>query len=196
MDEVWWSRFAQPSMQAWATSGKPFRLVEREVDSDDGEPKALACYGVYFPERAAEEDPGGDPDEKSSEPDMLLRFVEGRPVSSVTTTFLDWVCERLGRRGTDVWVLIWDQASWHVSHEVQTWIRRHNEQVKREGGVRILACELPSKSPWLNPIEPKWLHGKRAICEPDGTLTPEDVIERVHAYYDCLRVEPIPKETD
>ncbi|WP_423816328.1 transposase [Salinibacter ruber] len=92
--------------------------------------------------------------------------------------------------------MIWDQASWHVSHKVQNWIHEHNERVKREGGVRILACELPSKSPWLNPIEPKWLHGKRAICEPDETLSPEDVVERVHAYYECRKVEPIPKETD
>jgi hypothetical protein len=123
---------------------------------------------------------------------MLLRFVEGRPVSEVTTTFLEWVCERLDERGTDVW----DQASWHTSHNVQNGIHQHNERVKEEGGVRILACQLPSKSPWLNPIEPKWLHGKRAICQPEGTLTPEDVIERVHAYYDCRRVEPIPKQTD
>jgi hypothetical protein len=29
-------------------------------------------------------------------------------------------------------------------------------------------CRLPVKSPWLNPIEPRWLHGKRAIVEPQG----------------------------
>lgn len=33
-----------------------------------------------------------------------------------------------------------------------------------------------------------------AICGPDGELRPEDVIERIHAYYDCGRAEPIPKE--
>lgn len=179
-------------MQAWAPSGEPVRLVERPPDSDEEEPKALACYGVYLPSRAEEE---ASSDEEA-ESDMLLRFVEGRPVSGLTTTFLEWVCERLDERGTDVWTLIWDQASWHTSHEVQTWIQQHNKRMKQEGGVRILACQLPSKSPWLNPIEPKWLHGKRAICEPDGTLSPEDVVERVHAYYECSRVEPIPKETD
>jgi hypothetical protein len=205
-----WSRFAQPEMQAWAPSGEPFRLVEREADSDEEDPKALACYGVYVPESGAEEESSGKgasagesapaeegaPAEEEAESDMLLRFVEGRPVSEVTTTFLEWVCERLDDRGTDVWALVWDQASWHTSHKVQNWIRQHNEQVKKEGGVRILACQLPTKSPWLNPIEPKWLHGKRAICQPDGELTPEDVVKRVHAYYDCKRVEPIPKDTD
>lgn len=191
-------------MQAWAPSGRPLRLVERETDPGEEDPKALACYGVYFPEEAAKDAPEGSSEEKEGsseeksdiESDMLLRFVEDRPVSRVTTTFLEWVCERLERRGTRVWALVWDQASWHTSEDVQDWIREHNRRVKREGGVRILACELPSKSPWLNPIEPKWLHGKRAICEPEGTLTPDDVIERVHAYYGCIRVEPIPKETD
>lgn len=51
------------------------------------------------------------------------------------------------------------------------WIKAHNRQVKQQGGVRILACRLPSKSPWLNPIEPKWAHGKKAISEPDRLLT-------------------------
>jgi hypothetical protein len=195
-------------MHAWAPSGEPFRLIEREADSDEEDPKALACYGVYLPTGSAEEEPSEEepseeepseeePSEEETDSDMMLRFVEGRPVSEVTNTFLEWVCERLNDRGTDVWALIWDQASWHMSHKVQNWIQEHNEQVKKEeDGVRILACELPSKSPWLNPIEPKWLHGKRAICEPDGTLTPKDVVERVHGYYDCTKVEAIPKETD
>jgi len=191
-------------MHAWARSEEPLRLVEREAAPDDEDPKALACYGVYLPMTSLEEEgpeaEGGSAEKRSeeqqAEPDMLLRFVEGRPVSEVTTTFLEWICERLDERGTDVWALVWDQASWHTSHKVQNWIQQHNQRVKEEGGVRILACQLPSKSPWLNPIEPKWLHGKRAICEPDGTLSPEDVIERVHAYYDCRRVKPIPKVTD
>ena len=189
-------------MHAWTQSGEPLRLVEREADSDDEDPKALACYGVYLPnsldeeKNATEEEIETETEDQETEPDMLLRFVEGRPVSEVTTTFLKWICERLSDRGTNVWALVWDQASWHTSHKVQNWIQQHNQRVKEEGGVRILACQLPSKSPWLNPIEPKWLHGKRATCEPDGTLSPADVIERVHAYYDCGRVEPIPKKTD
>jgi hypothetical protein len=124
-------------MHAWAPSGEPFRLIEREPDSEEEDPKALACYGVYLPENAGGEQISseeGSPAkrvtaEKEAESDMLLRFVEDRPVSEVTTTFLEWVCQRLGQRGTDVWALIWDQASWHVSHEVQNWIRQHNESI-------------------------------------------------------------------
>jgi hypothetical protein len=105
LDEVWWSRFSKPSLRAWARSGGPFRLVEREADSDEEDPKALACYGVYLPRSSTEEESSEGKEtsaEKDAEPNMLLRFVEGHPVSEVTTTFLEWVCERLGHRGTDV----------------------------------------------------------------------------------------------
>ena len=60
-------------------------------------------------------------------------------------------------------------------------------QVKRQGrGVRILACYLPSKSPWLNSIEPKWLHGKRAIVEPARVLPADELAERVCARFNCV----------
>ena len=52
-------------------------------------------------------------------------------------------------------------------------------------GVRIVPCLLPSKSPWLNPIEPKWVHGKRAILEPARVLTAQELADRVCAYYGC-----------
>ena len=68
----------------------------------------------------------------------------------------------------------------------RTWLRHHNHYVKQTGrGVRILACRLPSKSPWLNPIEPKWVHGKRAMVEPDRLLSAQEVMERVSAYDGC-----------
>jgi hypothetical protein len=46
---------------------------------------------------------------------------------------------------------------------------------------------LPTKSPWLNPIEPKWVHGKRRIVEPDRTLSPDELEERVCAALTCSR---------
>ena len=64
-----------------------------------------------------------------------------------------------------------DNASWHVSQRVRAWIKAHNRRVKREGGVRLVVGYLPSKSPWLNNIEPKWVHGKRAVAEPDRVLS-------------------------
>ena len=117
---------------------------------------------------------------------LWLRFVDGRPVSAVTTAFLAWSLERLAAQGTTVLVLVWDNASWHISGEVCAWIRAHNQRVKRDGcGVRILRCQLPSKSPWLNPIEPKWVHGKRRVVEPGRLLAPSELAERACAASGC-----------
>jgi hypothetical protein len=72
---------------------------------------------------------------------------------------------------------------------VRSWIKAHNRRVKREGGVRIVACGLPVKAPWLNAIEPKWVHGKRAITEPDRKLTGDEVVQRVCGYYGCEQLD-------
>lgn len=172
LDETWWSRLARPDLRAW-TAGEPLRMHEL-AKAKDG-PQALACYGLL---RA---DTGG----------MMLRFVEGRPVSSVTEDFLAWLCERLAAEGKRVLVVVWDNASWHVSGRVRDWIEAHNRRVRREGGVRIRVCGLPVKAPWLNPIEPKWLHGKRAIAEPDRKLTAAEIQQRVHEHYHCEPEPPL-----
>lgn len=173
-DETWWSRLAQPTLHTW-TADEPLRLIELAAEKTDPDPKALACYGLL------REDTGA----------MLLRFVEGRPVSQVTEEFLAWVCQRLGREGKQALLLIWDNASWHVSQRVRAWIKAHNRQAKQTGGVRILACYLPIKSPWLNAIEPKWAHGKKAIAEPERKLTAGETRERVCDYYGCHEFKPL-----
>jgi hypothetical protein len=172
-DEVWWSRVAQPAQHRWSADGGPPRLQELERPKADTDPKALACYGVLLRGSLLPAD------------QMLLRFVAGRPVSAVTTAFLAWCSERLG---VTALFLLWDNASWHKSQAVCTWLRRHNQRVKATGhGVRIVACRLPVKSPWLNPIEPKWVHGKRAVAEADRMLSAEDLETRVYTYYGCHR---------
>jgi transposase len=152
-------------------------LVEQTVAPDDPDPKALACYGllVRWPEAA-----GGTHEE------AWLRFVDGRPLSAVTTQFLAWSCTKLEAAGKTALLLVWDNASWHISQAVRGWIRAHNQAVKRAGrGVRIVRCQLPSKSPWLNPIEPKWAHGKRRVVEPARLLTAAELSERVCAALGC-----------
>jgi transposase len=181
-------------MQAW-TGDKPLRLVMHTAERDDPEPSArgrsdseagqaaglagaLACYGLWLPARAR----------------MLLRFVEGRPVSTVTCAFLAWAAERLAAEGVRVLALIWDNAPWHVSREVRGWIRHHNRQVKAEGGCRLLVCRLPSKSPWLNPIEPKWVHGKRAVIEPERKLAATELKQRLCEHYQCPLLQPLAQQ--
>ncbi len=66
-------------------------------------------------------------------------------------------------------------------------IGEHNREVKkgRKEGVRIVGCLLPKQSPWLNPIEPKWVHGKRRVAEVDGVLGAHELAERVCAAFGC-----------
>jgi transposase len=117
---------------------------------------------------------------------MLLRFAAGRPVSSVTCAFLAWIAERMAADGVRVLALVWDNAPWHVSREVRAWIRDHNRRAKAAGtGCRLLVCRLPSRSPWLNPIEPRRAHGKRAVVEPERKLTGDELIQRLCDHYRC-----------
>jgi hypothetical protein len=62
---------------------------------------ALACYGVLWQQGTP-----ADPDRSQ----MWLRFVTGRPVSAITTQFLEWCCQGLLKQGKTHWLLIWDNA--------------------------------------------------------------------------------------
>jgi len=175
-DEVWFSRYAQPNLHAW-TQENPLRLVQKEAHKADPDPKAIACYGLLRADTAQ----------------MLLRFVNGRPVSSVTVGFLSWLLCELASEGKAALLMIWDNASWHISREVREWVRAHNRRVKHAGGCLLLVCRLPSKSPWLNNIEPKWVHGKRAVVEPQRKLMADELKGRLCDYYKCELLEPIPQ---
>ena len=171
MDEVWWSRLAQPNLHTW--SDNPIRLCQKALEKTDEEPKALCCYGLLHPDSDA----------------IWLRFIAGQPNSQATIAFLAWFAQRLVDPALSFFVLIWDNASWHKSQLVQAWFRAYNRKARRQGRVRLLPCLLPSKSPWLNPIEPHWVHGKRAIVEPKRVLTSGEIQQRVYDYFDC---EPLP----
>lgn len=173
-DETWWSRVAQPHLHAWSADDEQVQLEQQEVAKDDPDPKALACYGLLL---------RGGKDTDS----IMLRFADGRPQSSLTTQFLDYCCEHLAVQGKQALLLIWDNASWHTSKAVRDWIRKHNQTVKagQKIGVRLVVCFLPSKSPWLNPIEPKWVHGKRRVLEPARLLSADELEQRVYAALNC-----------
>jgi hypothetical protein len=47
--------------------------------------------------------------------------------------------------------------------------------------LEIVKCQLPTKSPWLNPIEPKWAHGQHKGVEPGRLLPTTELEERVSA---------------
>jgi transposase len=172
-----------PTLNSWAEEGKPLRLIQRALAKDDPEPKAVSCYGLYLPELD----------------ETWIRFVDGRPISSITTQFLSWCAEKLEAVEKKVLLLIWDNASWHVSRELRRWLGSHNRRVKESGseaGVRIVSCLLPKQSPWLNAIEPKWVHTKRKVVEPDVLHGAYELAERVCGVFDCPHHEhlTVPQE--
>jgi hypothetical protein len=101
LDECWFSRLAPPTLNSWSEQGKPLRLIQKSVAKDDPDPKAISCYGLYVPQLDQ----------------TWIRFVDGRPVSSITTQFLQWSLQKLQAAGKKVLLLIWDNASWHISKE-------------------------------------------------------------------------------
>ena len=96
LDEVWWSRFALPRLSAWQEKDQPMRLVEQTWQKGDPDPKALACYGVLWQQ---------GPIDKPVRKQMSLRFVSGRPVSALTTQFLEWCCSQLQAQNKTSWLL-------------------------------------------------------------------------------------------
>lgn len=165
-DECWWTRPAQPNLSS-GTGGDPLRLGANARDPKGGGPEAVACYGV----RRA--DTGG----------MMPRFCDGRPVRATTGDFRGWVCRERAAEGKKVFVLVWDNAAWHVGTRVRAWVERHNRRVRRaKAGCRIRVCGLPVKAPWRNPIEPTGMHGKRTVAEPDRTVSADELRERVTAH--------------
>lgn len=170
-DETWWSRLTHPDLHSWVKLGDFTKLVEQTHSKDDPEPKALACYGLLVRWKN---------DQAQHKEKIWLRFVEGNPCSELTIRYLRWICSKAHRVGKRVLVIFWDHASWHISSKVLDWVRSHNRQVKQAGkGVRLLMCFLPKKSPWLNAIEPIWIHAKRKIVEPERKLSAQEVVSRV-----------------
>jgi hypothetical protein len=96
LDEVWWSRFALPQLHAWQDQDDPVRLVKQTWQKGDPDPKALAWYGVLWQQGSAVH-----PLRKQ----LWLRFVTRRPVSAITTQFLEWCCTCLQAQGKTSWLL-------------------------------------------------------------------------------------------
>ena len=109
-DETWWSRVTQPRLHTWARRARRCGWWSRRSRATS--PKrwpATGCCGATWTR-------SGDA--------IWLRFVDGRPLSGVTTAFLDWCCAQLAAQGKTAWLLVWDRAPWHESQAVRTWIRR------------------------------------------------------------------------
>lgn len=170
-DECWFSRFAQPQAHAWAHENEALRLVEREPARGE-EQKALACFGAL----------------RRDTQEVVLYFSQGQPNSLQQWMLIVSLLAIARQENKQVVVIIWDNASWHKSKDIRRWIRHYNRRAKAEGEPRLLTHLLPVKSPWLNPIEVRWVHAKRGVCEPDGPLTPTELRRRLGSHFDTQPV--------
>jgi len=170
-DECWFSRFAQPQAHAWAADKEAVRLIERDPPRGEKQ-KALACFGAL----------------RRDTHEVVLYFSHGQPNSLQQWMLIVGLLAIARQENKRVVVLIWDNASWHKSKDIRRWIHDYNRQAKAVGQPRLLTHLLPVKSPWLNPIEVRWVHAKRSVCEPDGQLTPHELRRRLSAHFD---IQPV-----
>ena len=108
-------------------------------------------------------------------------FSAGQSDREQTWAFIIALLAIARREGKRVIVIIWDNASWHKSQRLQSWTRLYNQAAKQAGGPRLITHLLPLRSPWLNPIEPRWVHG---VCEPDGDLSSVELRRRLCYHFD------------
>ena len=165
-DECWFSRFAQPTAQAWTLPGERVHLVQREPKHGEPE-KALACFGAR----------------RQDSQQVYVYFSPGQPTSEHMWVFLSALLAVARQERKSAVIVIWDNARWHLSHRLRAWLRGYNRAAKAAGEPRLVLHALPLKSPWLNPIEPCWVHAKRAVCEPDGDLSPTELRRRLCAHF-------------
>ena len=130
--------------------------------------KALACFGAV----------------RQDSNQVLLSFSDGQPNSLQTWLFVIGLLSLARQENKRVLVIIWDNASWHKSKAIQRWIRDYNQLAKTHLQPRLIVHRLPTQSPWLNPIEPRWLHARRAVCEPDDDLTSDELRRRICKHFD------------
>ncbi len=156
-----------PGLGAWAPSEKKPRFVQRTPPPKEPD-KALACFGAL----------------RQDTQETYLYFANGQPNSEQMWLFIIALLALARQEGKNVVVLLWDHASWHKSHRIQQWTRAYNQAAKKAGEPRLLTYLLPLQSPWLNPIEPCWMHSKRAVCEPDGELPAAELKRRLATHFD------------
>jgi len=86
--------------------------------------------------------------------EAFLRWADGQPNSSETVRFLGALMAHWTKQGKRFIVLFWDRAPWHKSRQTREWVRAYNQRAKRDGLTRLILCFLPTRSPWLTPLEP------------------------------------------
>jgi transposase len=85
--------------------------------------------------------------------EAYLSWSDGNPNSERMVEFLAQLMHHWTHKGKRFIVLLWDKASWHTSYRTRNWIRTYNRRAKRHNLTRLIVCKLPTRSPWLMPLE-------------------------------------------
>lgn len=96
---------------------------------------------------------------------------------------LEALLERYQAEGKRVLVVLWDNASWHTAKALRAWYYAYNQRAKREGKIRLLLVPLPSRSPWLNPLEPVFGQAKRHVVGRRAIRWPSRLKDKTEAYF-------------
>jgi hypothetical protein len=142
LDQSWFVRWPY-RFRAWAHKDDLPRVAQRWNEPVD----TSALYAAL--------------DDETQE--AFLRWAEGQPNSEETVKFLEVLMAHWTKKGKRFIVLFWDKASWHTSKRTRRWIRAYNRRAKQEGLTRLIVCFLPTRSPWLMPLEPIFGWIKRQV---------------------------------
>jgi hypothetical protein len=132
LDESWFARWPY-RYRAWASKTDPPRVAQRWNEKVD----TTALFAAL--------------DDETQE--AFLNWADGQPNSERMIEFLDALMDHWSHIGKRFIVLFWDKASWHTSKRTRHWIRAYNRRAKQEGLTRLIVCRLPTRSPWLMPLE-------------------------------------------
>lgn len=165
---------------AWARRDPSVLVMFQDESWFSGTPKAVGQYGQRGQPRTAAV---AKPAHKCKGAWVLYaalevvsgqvqRFYAPRCNQTFVRQQLETLLAQAQAAGQRVLVVIWDNASWHTAKALRRWYYRYNQVAKRDGRVRLLLVPLPSRSPWLNPLEPifgqakRRLVGRRAVPQP------------------------------
>jgi transposase len=176
---------------AWAKRDPSIRVVFQDESWFSGTPKAVGQYGQRGqPRTAAVEKPAHKCKGAwvlYAALDVLTgrvqRFYAPRCNQTYVRQQLAALLTQAQAAGKRVLVVIWDNASWHTAKALRRWYYRYNQTAKRTGQVRLLLVALPSRSPWLNPIEPVFGQAKRHIVGRRPVAQPGRLKRKTESYF-------------
>ena len=93
-----------------------------------------------------------------------------------------------------VLALVWDNASWHISQEVRAWSGTTTVGLRPPAPAAASWSPPTQQEPWLNAIEPKWVHGKRAVVEPERKLGAAELKQRLCEHYRSPLLQPLAQQ--